>query len=126
MRSSRANATIKHVEDVSMYALFLLDVCKTVDGMFGVQCKGTHTTRDADRDIQKIESYLYEEKVTKRIIVRDGLWLTHALMVVKKLLKGCWTHTYMGKRIALLKLGNRTQEKLILTMSYLIRFDVFD
>ena len=72
LRSSGANATKKHLEDISMCGLFLLDVCKGVDGMFGVQCNGAHTTRDAAGGIRKIVSYLCEEKVTKEVKDRHG------------------------------------------------------
>ena len=52
--------------------LFLLDVCKKVDGMFGAECSGAHTTRDAGGDIKNIAIYLHEEKVTKEVASRQG------------------------------------------------------
>ena len=72
MRSSGANATHKHLEEISMCGLFLLDVCKKVDGMFGAECSGAHTTRDAGGDIKNIAIYLHEEKVTKEVASRQG------------------------------------------------------
>ena len=42
MRASGANETQKHVEDVSLCALFLMDVAKRVDRMFGVKVLHTH------------------------------------------------------------------------------------
>ena len=72
MRSSGANVTRKHLEDISMCALFMLDVCKRVDAMFGVPCYGTHTTRDPHGDIRKIASYLREQSVTREMVNRSG------------------------------------------------------
>ena len=72
MRSSGANATQKHLEDVSMCGLFLLEVCRKVDKMFGAECSGAHTTRDAGSDIEKITTYLRTQKVTKEVENRQG------------------------------------------------------
>ena len=72
MCSSGANATRKHLEDISMCALFMLDVCKRVDAMFGVPYCGTHTTRDPQGDIRKIASYLCEQTVTTEVENRQG------------------------------------------------------
>ena len=55
-----------------MCALFMLDVCKRVDAMFGVSCCGTHTTRDSQGDVRKIASYLFEHKVVKKVENRQG------------------------------------------------------
>ena len=72
MRSSGANITQKHLEDVSMCGLFLLEVCKKVDRMFGAECSGAHTIRDAEGDINRIATYLRAEKVTKEVKDREG------------------------------------------------------
>ena len=72
MHSSGANITQKHLEDVSMCGLFLLEVCKKVDRMFGAECSGAHTTRDAGGDIKKITTYLQAEKVSKEVESRQG------------------------------------------------------
>ena len=72
MRSSGANVTKKHLEDVSMCGLFLLEVCKKVDRMFGAECSEAHTTRDAGGDVKKITTYLRAEKVTKEVENRQG------------------------------------------------------
>ena len=65
MRSSEVNATKKHVEDVSLCALMLMNTAKKVDQMYGVRQSGSHTTRDATGDITKIVEYLLSEGVTK-------------------------------------------------------------
>lgn len=62
MRSSGANVTQKHLEDVSMCGLFLLEACKKVDKMFGAECSGAHTTRDTGGDIKKIATYFMQRK----------------------------------------------------------------
>ena len=67
MRSSEVNATKKHVEDVSLCALMLMNTAnlKKVDQMYGARQSGSHTTRDATGDITKIVEYLLSEGVTK-------------------------------------------------------------
>ena len=65
MRASGANATQKHLEEVSLCALMLMDTTKKIDQMFGATQSGTHTTRDATGDIRKISCYLLSEGVTK-------------------------------------------------------------
>ena len=64
MRSSGANATLKHLEDVSLGAFFQLDVAKRVDTMFGVPQTSCHTTRDTTTDIKHMVKVLCEEGVT--------------------------------------------------------------
>lgn len=66
LRSSGANATDKHVVDVSMCALFLLEAAKKCDGVFAVTPKSTsHTVRDSKADIKKIQLHLLEKGITK-------------------------------------------------------------
>ena len=72
MRASGANATQKHMEDVSLCALFLMDVAKRVDRMFGVSQSVTHTARDANKDITKMVVHLLSEKVTTELEQRQS------------------------------------------------------
>ena len=65
MRASGANATKKHLEEVSLCALMLMNTAKKVDQMYGATQSGSHTTRDATGDIRKIVRYLLSEGVTK-------------------------------------------------------------
>ena len=50
MRSGGSNTTRKHMEDISLSGLFLIDVTKTIDQQFGVHHSTAHTTRDAHRN----------------------------------------------------------------------------
>ena len=72
MRASGANSTRKHMEDVSLCALFLMDVAKRVDRMFGVSQSVAHTTRDAKKDINKMVVHLLGEKVTTEVMQRQS------------------------------------------------------
>ena len=72
MRSSGANATFKHLEDVSLGAFFLMDVAKRVDTMFGVPQSSRHTVRDASADIQWMAKLLREEGITTENPERKG------------------------------------------------------
>ena len=65
LRVSGANRTDKHIVDVSMCALFLLEAAKKCDEVFGVHPSSTaHTVRDSKSDIQKISNMLLEKEVT--------------------------------------------------------------
>lgn len=66
MRSSGANVTDKHITDISMCALFLLEAAKKCDKVFGVPPSYTaHTVRDSQSDIKKIRSELLEKGITR-------------------------------------------------------------
>ena len=57
LRSSGGNATEKHIEDVSLCSMFLMEAAKKADIEFGVTPRSTkHTVRDASTDIRKIAS----------------------------------------------------------------------
>ena len=71
MRASGANSTHKHMEDVSLCALFLTNVAKRVDRMFGVSQSVAHTARDANKDITKMVAHLLNEKVTVELEERE-------------------------------------------------------
>ena len=63
LRSSSGSLTEKHIEDVSMCALFLLEAAKKTDKEFGCYQASSHTVREADNDIQKLVQHLLEKKV---------------------------------------------------------------
>ena len=68
LRSAGGNVTDKHIEDVSMSTLFLLDAARKTDQAFGVAPQSTaHTVRDASSDIKKMTKHLAETRVTKNI-----------------------------------------------------------
>ena len=55
LRSAGGNLTTKHVEDVSLCALFLMEASKKADHLFKVPPPSTaHTIRDSDKDIEKM------------------------------------------------------------------------
>jgi hypothetical protein len=52
LRSSGANATKHHIEEVSLCTLFLMEAAKKADKEFGIpQRSARHATRDATADI---------------------------------------------------------------------------
>ena len=56
IRSSGTNATEKHIEDVSICALLLIEAAKKADQAFGVTPKsGARTVRSAENDIPDAE-----------------------------------------------------------------------
>ena len=60
------------MEDISLSALFLMDVAKRVDKMFGVTQSVTHTSRDAKKDIKKMVLHLLSEKITTEVTSRQS------------------------------------------------------
>lgn len=68
LRCSGANITDKHITDVSMCALFLLEAAKKCDKVFGVPPQSTaHTVRDAKSDIGMICQHLLDKEITKEV-----------------------------------------------------------
>ena len=58
------NLTTKHVEEVSLCALFLMEASKREDCFFNVPPGTTaHTIHDSDKDIEKMMGHLQEAKV---------------------------------------------------------------
>jgi len=65
LRSSGGNATEKHIEEVSLCNLFLMEAAKKADQEFGVApTSSRHTVRDASADIRKMAVHLLEYHVT--------------------------------------------------------------
>ena len=71
IRSSGANITVQHIEDVSLCGLFLLDAAKKVDEMFGVHKPSTkHTVKG---DITRMCSYLIDNNASKEDLSRTNI-----------------------------------------------------
>ena len=64
LRSAGGNLTEKHVEDVSMCALFLTQAAKKADREFCCYQFGHHTIREADTDITKMAGHLLQAQVS--------------------------------------------------------------
>ena len=65
LRSSGANTTQKHIEDVSLSGLFLTDAAKKADQELGVASTSSkHTQCDCNRDIFNISTHLQNNQVT--------------------------------------------------------------
>ena len=58
------NITKSHAEDVSLWALFLIEASKKVDLEFRCSQSTAHTVREANRDINILKRALLETKVT--------------------------------------------------------------
>lgn len=61
------NLTPNHIEDLSLCALFLMTAAKQVDQAYNVHHSYKHTTRDADRDINKIVATLLDKQATASV-----------------------------------------------------------
>ena len=97
LRSSGANVTDKHISDISMCALFLLEAAKRCDRVFAVPPKCTaHTVADSKSDIRKIVQHLLERGIT----VEDVQRTTPAFedptdSGLNKLTKSDWLHKHL-------------------------------
>ena len=58
------NLTHKHIEDVSMCALFLMEAAKKTDQEFQCHQSSAHTVREAEKDINKLAEHLLDKTVT--------------------------------------------------------------
>ena len=63
--SGGGNLTNKHIEDVSLCALFLMEASKKADKLFNIAPPTTaHTIADSAKDVAKLVNHLHEAKVT--------------------------------------------------------------
>ena len=92
LRCSGANVTDKHVKDISMCALFLLDAAKKCDSVFRVPPNSTaHSVRDSKADVHKILQHLLEREITTEITSRaHPAFVDPTVNGVDTLTKGEW------------------------------------
>ena len=72
LKASGGNLTEHHTEDVSMYALLLMEAAKKSDREFGCSQSSAHTTTDAESDINKLMVRLMEAEVTQGLSNRTS------------------------------------------------------
>ena len=73
LHSSGANVTEKHIKDVSLSGLFLMEAAKKADRAFGAPPPSTrHTVTDASSDIKKITEHLLEKNATTEVTARSS------------------------------------------------------
>lgn len=64
LKSGGGQLTVKHVEEVSLGVLFLVDAAKKTDAAFKVKAPSTsHTMRESDSDVRIMVAHLNEKKV---------------------------------------------------------------
>lgn len=97
LRSSGANATPKHIEEVSLSALFLADAAKKADRELGLTAySGKHTAHDAQRDINQIARHLQNYQVTKEVPERTTPMFRDLTDDGWKKLDGSWLERVLG------------------------------
>lgn len=96
LKSSGANCTTKHMEDISMCGLFLLDTAKRADQEFGTPYRSSHhTVRSAENDIKTMTIHLLEEKVTKECKDRVRIKFDEPIELgMQKVVDG-WLQSYL-------------------------------
>lgn len=101
LRGSGANVTDKHITDISMCALFLLEAAKKCDKVFGVPPSTTaHTVRDSKSDIEKIRSQLLEKEITTEKTGRTTpVFLDPTANGLATLTKGDWLQKHLSSNI---------------------------
>ena len=65
MRTGGSNLTQEHTEDLSLCALFLMEASKKVDREFRESRSTAHTTKDATKDITRLNTIYSREKLYK-------------------------------------------------------------
>ena len=64
LHSGGGHLTVKHIEEVSLGVLFLMEAAKKTDRTFNVKAPSTtHTVRDSDQDVMKMAAHLKEKNV---------------------------------------------------------------
>ena len=65
IRSGGGKLTTKHIKDVSMSVLFLMEAAKKADKIFGLSPQSmSHTVHSSHEDVDKMIKHLSEAKVT--------------------------------------------------------------
>ena len=97
LRSSGANVTDKHILDVSMCALFLLEAAKKCDRVFGVSPESiSHTIRDSKADIMKIHQQLLEKSITQENTERKTpIFVDPTESGINTITKGDWLSKHL-------------------------------
>ena len=114
--SSGANATLKHIEKVSLSALFLADAAKKADRELGLPTySGKHTAHDAQRNINQIARHLQNYQVPRRFLKEPLLFKDLTYDGWKKL-DGSWLERVLG----LYPLTEVKREKLIPIMNFMM------
>lgn len=100
LRGSGANVTDKHITEISMCALFLLEAAKKCDEVFGVPPSSTaHTVRDSKSDIQKIRTTLLEKEVTtEKLSRKTPLFVDPTKDGMATLTKGDWLQKQLAAK----------------------------
>ena len=96
LKSNGANCTPKHMEDISMCGLFLLDAAKRADQEFQIPYRSSqHTVRSAEGDIKKMVSHLLEEKMTCERKDRVDIKFNEPIQLgMQKIVNG-WLQNYL-------------------------------
>ena len=64
LHSGGGQLTTKHVEEVSLGVLFLMEAAKKTDAAFNVKAPSTsHTVRESDNDVKMMVAHLTEKQV---------------------------------------------------------------
>ena len=67
--SVQFNVTEKHIKEVSLSGLFLMEAAKKADRAFGAPPPSTrHTATDASSDIKKITEHLLKKNATTEVM----------------------------------------------------------
>ena len=73
LKSAGGNLTKRHIEEVSLSVLFLLEAAKSTDRAFGAVPQTTaHSIRDPTSDLSKLVKHLMETKVSQVDEDRQG------------------------------------------------------
>ena len=92
------NLTQKHIEDVSMCALFLMDAAKKIDREFQCHHSSAHTEWDAERDISKLLEHLLDKTVVAHSPERNTPSFTDPTDTrYKKLCNTSWVQEILSK-----------------------------
>ena len=93
LKSSGANCIPKHMEDISMCGLFLLDTVKRADQEFQIPYRSSHHTIRSD--IKRMISHLLEEKVACEREDRVSIKFSEPIQLgMQKVVNG-WVQNYL-------------------------------
>ena len=96
LKSSGAHCTMKHMEEISMSGLLLLDTAKAADSEFHTPYRSSHhVIGSVENDIVKMTAHLLEEKVTNECEGRVSMKFDEPIALgMQKIVDG-WLKEYL-------------------------------
>ena len=98
LHSGGDQLTTKHVEEVSLGVLFLMEAAIKTDAAFNVKAPSTsHTVRESDNDVKKMVFYLLDKRV--HMVEEDTMFIDPTEIGWKKIGTTTWLKDTLSRSL---------------------------